>query len=153
MKDPRHELLYPELSDVVRQLRGGADPDSAWAIADAAFAAAREDDDIELFLAIDDRDLDALSEIVQGWITGTRDFVKHDRELLKRALKAFRKRLKVVRLDSESSVGGGPLSGGQHSHIIGVRAPEDYPQEVWDRLVFQKRLIDARDGVYELPPE
>lgn len=153
MKDPRHELLYPELSDVVRQLRGGADPDAAWAIASAAFAAAREDDDIELFLAIDDRDLDSLSEIVQGWITGTRDLTRHDRELLKRALKAFRKRLRVVRLDSESSVGGGPLSGGQKSHIVGVRAPEDYPQEVWDRLVMQKRLVDARDGVYELPPE
>jgi hypothetical protein len=75
----------------------------------------------------------------------------HDRNLLKRALKAFRKRLRIVRLDSESSVGGGPMSSGKESSIVGVRAPEQFPAEVWDLLVKQGRLLEGRDGMYELP--
>ena len=39
------------------------------------------------------------------------------------------------------------------SAIVGVRPPDTYPQEVWDELVRQKRLIEGRDGVYEIPPE
>ena len=109
--------------------------------------------DIELFVAVEDRDLDALREIVRGWETGERVLTKHDRDVLKRALKAFRKRLKLVRLDSESTVGGGPMSAGRESSIIGVAAPDQYPQEVWDELVRQNRLVEGSDGIYELPPE
>ena len=73
--------------------------------------------------------------------------------MLKRALKAFRKRLKIVRLDQESTAGGGAFSSGKQSSIVGVAAPDQYPQEVWDELVRQKRLVAGRDGLYELPPE
>ncbi|NJN14493.1 MAG: hypothetical protein HC813_02365 [Planctomycetes bacterium] len=90
---------------------------------------------------------------MRGWASGERPLTRHDREVLKRALKAFRTRLKLVRLDSESSVGGGPMSSGRQSGIVGVRAPDQYPQEVWDELVRQKRLIEGRGGLYELPPE
>ena len=34
------------------------------------------------------------------------------------ALKAFKKRLKVTRLDAESSVAGGPLSSGRKADIV-----------------------------------
>lgn len=153
MDNPRSELLSTYLSDIVAQLQLGVATDKAWEAASRAFEATREDDDIELFVAIDERDLDALRSIVEEWKSGTRNLTKHDREVLKRALKAFRKRLKIVQLDSESSVGGGPTSSGKQSSIVGVRAPDQYPQEVWDVLVRQKRLVADRDGIYELPPE
>ena len=72
---------------------------------------------------------------------------------LKRALKAFRKRLKITVLDAESSIGGGPMSSGRQSAIIAITPPERYPRSVWDELVRQDRLLDAKAGMYELPPE
>ena len=43
------------------------------------------------------------------------DFMTPDS--LKRALKTFRKRLRLTRLDAESKLGGGALSGGKHSAL------------------------------------
>jgi len=70
---------------------------------------------------------------------------------LKRALKAFKKRLKLTRLDEESSLGGGPFSGGRDSGIVAIRPPDRYPQEAWDKLVELGRLRDAGRGLYQLP--
>jgi hypothetical protein len=71
-------------------------------------------------------------------------------EVLKRALKAFKKRLKLTRLDVESSLGGGPMSGGRPSGIIAITPPDQYPPEVWDALVKDGKLIKGRYGQYEL---
>ena len=70
--------------------------------------------------------------------------------MLKRALKAYRKRLKLMRLDDESSGSRNPLSKGESSAILGVRPPEQYPQEIWDFLVQQGKLRDAGGGLLEL---
>ena len=153
MIDSRCDLLSRILKDLVAELQAGVSPDQSWAAASKAIADARVEDDIELFVAVEDRDLDSLRAIVRGWGSGERVLTKHDREVLKRALKAFRKRLKIVRLDSESTVGGGPMSAGRESSIIGVAAPDQFPQEVWDELVRQNRLVEGSDGIYELPPE
>ncbi len=71
-------------------------------------------------------------------------------EELKRAFKAFKKRLKVTRLDAESSIAGGPLSGGRRSDIIAISPPHEFPQAVWDALVKQGKLKPAGRGMYEL---
>lgn len=71
-------------------------------------------------------------------------------EELKRALKAFKKRLKLMRLDEESKVGVGPMSGGRPSSIVAITPPNRYPREVWDALVEQGRLKKASQGQYEL---
>ena len=153
MIDPRCDLLSRILTDIVAQLQVGAAPEQAWAEASQALAAAQEEDDVELYVAVEDRDFDALRTIVRQWASCERTLTKHDRNVLKRAMKAFRKRLKIVRLDSESSVGGGPTSSGRQSSIVGVRPPDQYPQEVWDELARQKRVVAAPDGIYALPPE
>lgn len=70
------------------------------------------------------------------------------KETLKRAMKAFRKRLKLARLDQESRLGGDALTRGQKSAIVAVRPPEQYPQEVWDRLVELGRLESVGQGLY-----
>ena len=74
-------------------------------------------------------------------------------ETLKRAMKAFRKRLKLARLDEESKLGHDALTKGGHSTIVGVKAPEQYPQEVWDRLVELGRLQAIGHGLYQAPEE
>ncbi len=70
---------------------------------------------------------------------------------LKNALKAFKKRLKLTRLDDESKVGHGPMSGGGRSGVVAIPPPTRYPQPVWDELVRQGRLRRAGHGLYELP--
>ena len=71
-------------------------------------------------------------------------------EVLKRALKAFKKRLKLTRLDQESGLGGGPMSGGRPSGIVAITPPDQYPRKVWDTLVEQGRLKKGAHNQYEL---
>ena len=73
-----------------------------------------------------------------------------NKEELKWALKAFRKRLKLMRLDDESRIGGGSMSGGNKSGICGIKPPGKYRQAIWDELVKQGKLKDAGHGLYEL---
>ncbi|MCB9908556.1 MAG: hypothetical protein H6830_12620 [Planctomycetes bacterium] len=78
--------------------------------------------------------------------------LERDRDVLKRAMKAYRKTLKVTILAAESSLGGGPMSGGRKSSIVGITPPDRYPREVWEELVRQGRLLGGTRGTYELPP-
>lgn len=71
-------------------------------------------------------------------------------EELRNAFKAFKKRLKLTRLDDESSLGRGPLSGGKTSGIVAITPPHQYPRAVWDQLVAQGRLKYAGQGMYQL---
>jgi len=74
-------------------------------------------------------------------------------EELKAAFKAFKKRLKVLRLDEESNIGGGPLSGGRKSAIVAIEPPNQFPGGVWDELVRQGKLKRSGRGQYELAEE
>ena len=76
-----------------------------------------------------------------------------DSQELKKALKAFKKRLKLTRLDEESKLGGGPMSKGGNSGIVAIQLPAEYPKGVWDELVKQGRLRYAGHGLYELVPK
>ena len=71
---------------------------------------------------------------------------------LKHAMKAFRKRLKLTKLDEESKLGrtGNPMSGGKKSQIMAIMAPREYPQAVWDELVKQGKLKSSGGSFYEL---
>jgi hypothetical protein len=73
-----------------------------------------------------------------------------DPGVLNGALKAFKKRLKALRLDDESRLGGHGLSSGRSSGIVGIPAPNNFPREVWDELVRQGRLKRSHEGLYEL---
>lgn len=73
-----------------------------------------------------------------------------DSHELKKALKAFKKRLKLTRLDEESKLGGGPMSKGGNSGIVAIQLPAEYPKQIWDELVKQGRLRYAGHGLYEL---
>jgi hypothetical protein len=72
------------------------------------------------------------------------------KEELKKALKAFKKRLKLTRLDDESRLGGGHLTKGEGSSIVSIMPPNEFSQAVWDELVRQGKLKKAGYGTYEL---
>ena len=72
------------------------------------------------------------------------------KETIKRAMKAFRKRLKLMRLDEESQLGHDPMSKGQRSTISGIAPPEKYGSELWDKLVDLGRLRRDNHGLYEI---
>lgn len=72
---------------------------------------------------------------------------------LKAAMKAFKKRLKLTKLDEESKMSRRPTTSGQASGITGITPPKEHRQAVWDELVKQGRLKRSKLGLYELPPE
>ena len=71
-------------------------------------------------------------------------------EILKQALKAFRKRLKFTRLDHESKLGYGPMTKGGNSGIVGIAPPNQFPAAVWQELVRQGKLKHVMQGLYAL---
>jgi hypothetical protein len=77
--------------------------------------------------------------------------VEHSPAELSRAFQAFKKRLKLTQLDSESKLGYGPMTGGRPSGIVAITPPNQYPRSVWDALVTQGRLVKGSHGQYELP--
>ncbi len=70
-------------------------------------------------------------------------------EDLKKALKAFKKRLKLAKLDEESGLSRG---GGKKSTIAGITPPGGHPAEVWEDLVKQGKLKREMAGTYSLVP-
>ncbi len=69
---------------------------------------------------------------------------------LKRAMKAFRKRLKLTRLNEESKLGRNPLTSGKKSDVVAIMPPRQYPDAVWQELIRRGRLKDTGNGFYEL---
>lgn len=70
-------------------------------------------------------------------------------EEIKRAYKAFKKRLKLARLDDASGLG----IGSKASRIGGITPPTGHPPEVWDALVAQGKLKREGSGIYALAQE
>ena len=67
----------------------------------------------------------------------------------KRAYKAFKKRLKLTRLDDQS----GLSPGSKTSRIGGITPPAGHPVGVWDELVAEGKLKNEGHGIYSLAGE
>lgn len=67
-------------------------------------------------------------------------------EELKRAYKAFKKRLKLARLDDES----GLSPGSKRSAIQGITPPTGHPPGVWEELVASGKLRREGSGTYSM---
>jgi len=74
-----------------------------------------------------------------------------DETNLKHALKQFRRKLKSMRRDDESRLGGRYVSTGKASEIDAIQPPSEFPAAVWEKLVETGRLKKAGKGVYRLP--
>lgn len=145
-------LLTSALAKCAQELALDPRDASVWARAEAELAPVRAQEP-ELAAVVAAKDLDALRALVEQWTSGKRPLPEEDREVLKRAMKAFRKSLKVTRLDADSSLTRNPMTTGRDSAIVGITPPTRYPREVWDELVRQGRLRGGKQGIYELPPE
>jgi hypothetical protein len=71
-------------------------------------------------------------------------------EVLKKAMKAFKKRLKLTALDEDSRLGRGAFSAGAQG-ICAIQPPNQYPPEVWEELCRQGKLRHSGHGLFELP--
>jgi len=71
---------------------------------------------------------------------------------LKRALGAFKKRLKLTKLDQESKLGAGrAMTSGKKSDDISIQPPSDFSREIWRELARQGKIKDTGGGFYRLP--
>jgi hypothetical protein len=68
-------------------------------------------------------------------------------EELKKALKAFKKRLKLTRLDDESGLSRG---GGKKTGITGITPPSGHPPGIWEELVRLGKLKREMSSTYSL---
>lgn len=147
----QNQFLHLALARILDDVRAG--DDTAWIRAERLLRLAREDDpeidDSDAGVAVVLQDVDELARLVDGWTSGKITLPDSDKAILKRAMKALRKRLKLVRLDDESSLGGSAMTGGRHSAISAVRPPEQYPEEVWGYLNRIGRIRDIGHGLIE----
>ncbi|MEE9129436.1 MAG: hypothetical protein V3T84_05415 [Phycisphaerales bacterium] len=74
-------------------------------------------------------------------------------ETLKMAMRAFRKRLKLTRLDHESKLGVGPMTSGRKADVDAILPPHEYSTQVWEALVAEGQLKAAGQGFYALAEE
>lgn len=74
-------------------------------------------------------------------------------ETLREAMKAFRKRMKLIRLDHESKLGRSPLTSGKGADFESILPPEKFPAEVWKVLVARGELESTGRGFYKIPEE
>ena len=70
---------------------------------------------------------------------------------LKRAMKAFRRKLKARRREDESQIRGRHVTRGEGSSIVAISPPPEFPPSVWQELVRLGRLKRAGQGLYQLP--
>ncbi len=145
-------LLCLRMRALHAELAGAAEDAQAaiWRRMEHALEQADAAEDADLALPVLERDPELVEAVLRGWEDGSVHLPDWDKAVLKRAMKAYRKRLKVMRLDDESSGSRNPLSKGEESSILGVRPPEQYPAEIWDFLVAQGRLRGAGGGLLEL---
>jgi hypothetical protein len=71
---------------------------------------------------------------------------------LKRALGAFKKRLKLTKLDQESRLWASrPMTSGKKTDGLGIVPPNDFPRAVWRQLASEGKIKDMGGGFYTLP--
>jgi hypothetical protein len=72
-------------------------------------------------------------------------------EELKKALKAFKKRLKLTQLEEDSRLGHSPLTGAKNK-ITAIQPPVGFGKEIWLELKEKGYLKDDGGGFYQLMP-
>ena len=71
-------------------------------------------------------------------------------DICRRAMRAFRKRLALTRLDEESKISShSPLTKGENSRMDAIVPPIDWPESVWQELVRQGKLRYVGHGFYQ----
>ena len=72
-------------------------------------------------------------------------------EELKKALKAFKKRMKLTQLDDDSKLGHSPLTGSK-AKITSIQPPVGFGREIWEELAEKGFLKRDGGGFYAVMP-
>ena len=78
----------------------------------------------------------------------------YSKEERTKALKALKKKLKILRLDDESSIGGA-FSSWKQSAIAGIKPPPGFPDDIWTELCELGRLkrVPGTKDQYMIVPQ
>ena len=68
---------------------------------------------------------------------------------LKKAFKAFKKRVKLTQLDDDSHLGRSPMTGAR-SKVVSIQPPAGFGKEVWEELADKGFLKRDGIGFYQL---
>jgi len=152
--------LIPKLRQLADEVAAASEPErvrASWELA-GRLLSRLPGDPAEVTRVIDARDAAGLDALVRrleapGPAAAARSSahddppVSHDE--MQRAMKAYRRRLKLARLDDESKLQGRRLTGGQSSKIVAIQPPHEFPAHVWRALEREGRLRHTGKGFYE----
>lgn len=142
-----------KLRQTLNDLRTPVSPGKAgehWALAQRLLGRMPADQE-EVARVCESRDLEGLDSIIaklEAPATPSASVTSIPDEELDRAMRAYKKRLKVMRLADESKLGGRQLTGGRQSEIDAIIPPTEFPRDVWVALAHRGDLKDAGGGFY-----
>jgi len=153
------QMKIDEITTVAEQILASKDPGSLWGKLHKAFLKSPVDSATAAKIIMH-KDLDELRRVISQLNSGSEvvinetkeeelPYLEHDQ--IVEALRVFRKRIKFMKLDHESKLGVGPLSGGKELKFDSIMAPHDYPMGVWKALAHDGHLIDDGGGFFRLP--
>ena len=151
-----------KLRSIVNELREPTEPMNIldnWALAGRLLSRMPVEDANEASRIVKDQDIDALDVIVSALENPkpkqqapapkpTRTFSLDE---LNEAMRAFRKRLKLMRLEDESKLRGRRLTAGRGSSIDAIMPPGEFPREIWQALEQAGKLEHTGQGFYMEP--
>lgn len=70
---------------------------------------------------------------------------------LKKAFKAFKKRVKLTQLNDDSRLGRSPLTGARET-VVSIQPPAGFAREVWEELADRGVLKRDGGGFYAIVP-
>ncbi len=146
-----------QLADQISSSTNGLELVDAWALAERLSARMPVDkpEAARVFKEKDAAGLDALVgklENPDASVPAAAAPVVSEREM-NDAMRAYRKRMKLMRLDEESKLGGRGMTAGKKSGIASMEPPKEFPTRVWKALARAGRLIDEGHGFYAEPPQ
>ena len=72
-------------------------------------------------------------------------------EELKKAFKAFKKRVKLTQLNDDSRLGHSPLTGKRET-VVAIQPPAGFGREIWEELAEKGYLRRDGGGFYAVIP-
>ena len=154
---PSNEDVIASIVRLASEITDAEDPGPLWGQLHKAFLKSEVNAEVAAKIIMH-RDIDELTSVVAQLSSGSsvsieeaKESIDVDAQTKRDALRVFRKRVKFAKLDQESKLGVGPLSGGKHADFDSMSAPHDYPMHVWKALASDGDLIDDGGGFFRIP--
>jgi len=150
-----------KLRSLVDQIRDPRDPMRIlddWALAGRLASRMPGVDQSALERIVANRDITALDDLVTRLESPEPESEApsapaetYSKEQLDEAMRAFRKRVKLMRLEDESKLRGRRLSAGKASSIDAIMPPGEFPRAIWTALEKAGKLVHTGRGFYMEP--